>query len=51
MPIHQFWVEQLPMFQEQQFIYYFFDIITILTILRILFEFPRMLFNNKKGLL
>lgn len=51
MPIHQFWVEQLPQFANQEFIYYFFDIITILTILRFILEFPRMCFNRKRGIL
>lgn len=51
MPIHSFWVEQLPQFQDQQFIYYFLDVITLLTILRFILEFPRMVFNNKRGIL
>lgn len=51
MPIHSFWVEQLPQFADQQFIYYFLDIITILTILRFMFEFPRLLLNRKRGVL
>lgn len=50
MPIHSFWVQQLPQFMDQQFIYYFLDVITVLTILRALLEFPRMLVN-KKGIL
>lgn len=51
MPIHSFWVAQLPQFYDQQFIYYFLDLITILTILRFMLEFPRMILNHKRGIL
>lgn len=51
MPIHSFWVQMLPQFQDQQFIYYFLDVITVLTFLRFILEVPRMFFNNKRGIL
>lgn len=36
MPIHEFWIELCPQFQNGfEFVYYFLDVITILYILRI----------------
>lgn len=35
MPIHEFWIEICPQFQNgYEFVYYFLDVITILFILR-----------------
>ena len=31
--IHEFWVEMFPMFVEYEFIYVFFDVCTVLTLL------------------
>lgn len=48
--IHNFWVEMLPMFQNgYEFIYIFFDVATVFSLLVIMFEVPSCLLLGKKG--
>lgn len=47
--IHEFWTEMFPMFVEYEFIYVFFDVCTVLTLLTLLFEVPSLiLFGNSR---
>lgn len=48
--IHEFWVELFPVFQNgYEFIYIYFDVATIFTLLIIFFEVPTYLLLGKKG--
>lgn len=39
--IHEFWVNMFPIFSESyEFIYYIFDVFSIVVLLKILFELP-----------
>lgn len=47
--IHNFWVQMFPMFQEDyQFMYLFFDVVSIIAMIRIFFTLPGYLMNTRK---
>ncbi len=50
MPIHEFWVELLPQFQDgYTFIYYLLDTVTVLFIFRIFSDTVCMIFGGRRG--
>lgn len=47
--IHNFWVQMFPMFQgDYQFMYLFFDVVSIIAMIRIFFTLPGYLMNTRK---
>lgn len=49
MPIHEFWVELLPQFQEgYTFIYYFLDVVTILFMFRIFTDTVSLIMGGRR---
>lgn len=47
--IHEFWVEMFPMFQNNyEFMYLFFDVVSILAMIRVFFSLPGYLLNTRK---
>lgn len=45
--IHDFWVNMFPIFAESyEFIYYIFDVFSILVMLRVFFELPAWLLGR-----
>ena len=40
--IHDFWVNNFPMFSNLQFIYYFLDLCTIMVLIKSILIIPRM---------
>lgn len=48
--IHNFWVQEMPFFQNNQFIYIFLDIVSILTFLRLALIGPIYLFGGRNRL-
>lgn len=47
MILHNFWVEQAPMFNDFQVVYYILDLVTILAFFRILFSLSSLFFSNR----
>ena len=46
--IHEFWVELFPMFQgSAEFVYFFFDALTVISFFRILTIIPELLFTGR----
>ena len=47
--IHNFWVTLFPMFQtDYEFMYLFFDVVSILAMIRVFFTLPGYLLNTRK---
>lgn len=45
--IHEFWTELFPIFQQDyEFVYIFFDIATILTLIKMFLELPRYILTG-----
>lgn len=47
--IHEFWVNMFPVFKDNyEFIYVFFDVVSIIAMTRIFFTLPGYLLNTRK---
>lgn len=49
MPIHEFWTNLMPQFQNQQWVYIFLDITFILCFFKAIFYIPDYLLNLNSG--
>lgn len=47
--LHNFWVEQLPFFNDFQMMYYVMDLITILIFFKLLFSLSELVFPTRRS--
>lgn len=46
--IHEFWIELFPIFQQNcEFIYYFLDVLTIISLIRAFLEIPTIILTGR----
>ena len=49
LPIHEFWETLFPMFKTNyEFMYLFFDVVSVLAMIRIFFSLPGYLLNTRR---